>query len=250
MKGRGSLVAMLAGLTALGLMLGCERIPGKPTEAQRPLLPSQVSNFDELYGHSCAGCHGGDGQLGAARPLRDPLYLALVHRDTLRQIIAQGVPGTTMPAFSNRFGGELTDKQIDIVIDGMQNRWGRPQAFTNVTLPPYSLEDARAAGAELGDPERGKAAYTTYCAHCHGPDGRGGEQGGAVVDGTYLALVSDQALRTAVIAGRVDLGMPDWREDVAGQPMTPQDIADVVAWLASHRQRLPGRLAGSGQGRE
>src|SRR5215467_4894222 len=88
MKGRGSLVAMLACLTALGLMLGCERIPGKPTEAQRPLIPSQVSNFDALYGHSCAGCHGGDGQLGAARPLRDPLYLALVHRDTLRQIIA------------------------------------------------------------------------------------------------------------------------------------------------------------------
>jgi mono/diheme cytochrome c family protein len=130
----------------------------------------------------------------------------------------------------------------------MQNRWGRPQAFTHVPLPPYSLADVRAAGAEPGDPERGKAAYITYCAHCHGPDGGGGKQGGAVVDSTYLALVSDQALRTAVIAGRVDLGMPDWREDVAGQPMTPQDITDVVAWLASHRQRLPGRLAGSGQG--
>ena len=90
-------------------------------------------------------------------------------------------------------------------------------------LPSYSLEDARAAGAEPGVPERGKTAYTTYCAHCHGPDGRGGEKGGAVVDGAYLALVSDQALRTAVIAGRVDLGMPDWREAVAGQPMTPQE---------------------------
>src|SRR5215510_10316769 len=135
MKGRGSLVAVLVGLIALGLMLSCERIPGKPTEAQRPLVPSQVSNFDEIYGHSCAGCHGGDGQLGAARPLRDPLYLALVHRDTLRQIIAQGVPGTTMPAFSERLGGGLTDAQIDIVIEGMQNRWGRPQAFTHMTLP-------------------------------------------------------------------------------------------------------------------
>ena len=250
MKGRGYLIAILSGLMACGLMLGCDRIPGKPTEAQRPLLSSQVSNFNEIYGRSCAGCHGGDGQLGAARPLRDPLYQALVRHDTLRQIIARGVPGTTMPAFSERFGGGLTDTQIDMVIDGMQNRWGRPQAFTPVTLPPYSLEDASTAGVEPGDLERSKTAYTTYCAHCHGPDGRGGEQGGAVVDGTYLALVSDQALRTAVIAGRVDLGMPDWREDVAGQPMTPQDIADVVAWLASHRQRLPGRLAGSGQGRE
>jgi cytochrome c oxidase cbb3-type subunit 3/ubiquinol-cytochrome c reductase cytochrome c subunit len=248
MKGRGYLVAVLAGLTAFGLMLGCDRLPGKPAEAQRPLLPSQVTNFEALYGRSCAGCHGGDGQMGPARPLRDPLYLALVRRDTLRQIIAQGVSGTTMPAFAERLGGGLTDTQIAIVIDGMQTRWGRSPAFTSVTLPPYSLEDARAAGAEPGDAERGKTAYTTYCAHCHGPDGRGGEKGGAVVDSAYLALVSDQALRTAVIAGRVDLGMPDWREAVAGQPMTPQDIADIVAWLASHRPRLPGRPAGAGQG--
>ncbi len=248
MKGRGYCVAVLAGLTAFGLTLGCERIPGKPTEAQRPLPSSQVSNFDDLYGRSCAGCHGGDGQLGAARALRDALYLALVRQDTLRQIIAQGVPGTTMPAFSDRFGGGLTDKQIDLLIDGMQNRWGRPQAFANVSLPPYSLEDARAAGAEPGDLERGQTAYTTYCAHCHGADGRGGEQGGAVVEGAYLALVSDQALRTAVIVGRVDLGMPDWREAVAGRLMTPQEIVDVVAWLVSHRQRFPGRPAGAGQG--
>jgi cytochrome c oxidase cbb3-type subunit 3 len=249
MKRRGVLIAVLASLMACGLVLGCDRVPGKPTETQRPLLASQVSNFDELYGRSCAGCHGGDGQMGAARPLRDPLYLALVRRETLRQMIAQGVPGTTMPAFAERFGGGLTDTQIDILINGMQNRWGHPQAFTNATLPPYSLEDASAAGVEPGDLERGKTAYTTYCAHCHGSDGRGGEKGGAVVDGAYLALVSDQALRTAVIAGRVDLGMPDWREAVAGQPMTPQDIADVVAWLASHRQRFPGQPSGAGQGR-
>ena len=248
MKGRGYCVAVLLGLTAFGLVIGCDRIPGKPTEAQRPHIATEVSNFDALYGRSCAGCHGGDGQLGAARPLRDPLYLALIPQDTLRQIIAQGVPGTTMPAFSERFGGGLTDKQIDILIDGMQNKWRRPQAFTSLTLPPYSLKDAIAAGAEPGDPERGKIAYTTYCAHCHGPDGRGGQKGGAVVDGAYLALVSDQSLRTAVIAGRLDLGMPDWREAVAGQPMTPQELADVVAWLASHRQRLPGRPAGAGQG--
>ena len=239
MKGRSALIVVLTGLAAWSLVLGCDRIPGKPTEAQRPLLSSQMSNFDDLYGRSCAGCHGGDGQLGAARPLRDPLYLVLVHRDTLWQIIAQGVPGTTMPAFSDRFGGGLTDKQIDILIDGMQNRWGRPQAFTHVALPPYSLADARAAGAEPGDAERGKTAYTTYCVHCHGPEGRGGEQGGAVVEGAYLALVSDQALRTAVIAGRLDLGMPDWRANIAGRPMSPQEISDVVAWLASHRPVAP-----------
>jgi mono/diheme cytochrome c family protein len=249
MKGRGTLVAVLAVFTAFALVSGCDRVPGKPTEAQRPVLSAQVTDFDDLYGRFCAGCHGGDGQMGAARPLRDPLYLALVRQDTLRRIIAQGVPGTTMPAFAIRSGGGLTDQQIDILVDKMQTLWGRPQAFTHVTLPPYSLANAITTGAESGDPERGTTAYTTYCAHCHGPDGRGGEHGGAVVEGAYLALVSDQALRTAVIAGRVDLGMPDWREAVAGHPMTPQEITDVVAWLAAYRPRLLDRSSGAGQGR-
>jgi cytochrome c oxidase cbb3-type subunit III len=241
MKRQGYCVAVLAGLTALGLMIGCDRLPGKPTAAQQHIASAQVRDFGALYGRFCAGCHGSDGQMGAARPLRDPLYLALVPQDTLRQIIAQGVPGTTMPAFSERLGGGLTDTQIDILVEEMQQQWGRPQAFTSLVLPPYSLDDAIAAGAEPGDAERGKTVYRTYCAHCHGPDGRGDKQGGAVIDGAYLALVSDQALRTAVIAGRLDLGMPDWREAVAGRPMAPQDLADVVAWLTSHRPPLPGR---------
>jgi cytochrome c oxidase cbb3-type subunit III len=55
------------------------------------------------------------------------------------------------------------------------------------------------------------------------------------VDPAYLALVSDQALRTAVVAGRPDLGMPDWRGAHASEPLGAQEVSDVVAWMASHR---------------
>ena len=101
--------------------------------------------------------------------------------------------------------------------------------------------EAVAEGVSPGDHERGREVYAVACAGCHGADGRGGRQGGSVVDATYLALVSDQALRTAVIAGRTDLGMPDWRGDPQSQALTPQQIADVVAWLASHRVAVVGR---------
>ena len=37
---------------------------------------------------------------------------------------------------------------------------------------------------------------------------------------TFLALVSDQNLRTTVIAGRPDLGHPDWQHCVPGRAMT------------------------------
>jgi cytochrome c oxidase cbb3-type subunit III len=218
------------------LAAGCDRMPGKPNPEERWKLATEVTDFSQLYAQNCSGCHGADGRLGAARPLNDPLYLALVTDDTLRQMIAHGVPGTSAPAFAQQVGGPLTDKQIDVLVEGMRSRWGATESFKNVALPPYSLRDASAKGSGPGDPKRGAAAYQTYCAQCHGKDGSGGPKGGSVINPAYLALVSDQALRTAVIVGRSDLGMPDWRANISGRPMSPQEISDVVAWLASHRQ--------------
>jgi hypothetical protein len=63
-------------------------------------------------------------------------------------------------------------------------------------------------------------------------------QTGSIVDATYLALVSDQSLRSIILAGRPDLGMPDWRSDVTGtnaRALTDQQVTDIVAWIGSHR---------------
>ena len=97
--------------------------------------------------------------------------------------------------------------------------------------------------APLGDAVRGASAYGTYCASCHGAKGEGGSAPGSIVDPAYLTLVSDRALRATVVVGRSDLGMPDWRSDVKGRPMSGTEIADVVAWLAAQRPALPGSPA-------
>jgi mono/diheme cytochrome c family protein len=158
--------------------------------------------------------------------------------------------GTAMPAFAANAGGVLTEAQIDALVSGMLARWSQPSAFTDVSLPPYDAAEAIANGSGArGDPERGWAVYATACAGCHGADGNGGAQGGSVVDASYLALVSDHALWTAVIAGRTDLGMPDWRQDIPGQALTLQEIADVVAWLVSQRRPVVGRTASSAEAR-
>jgi len=65
------------------------------------------------------------------------------------------------------------------------------------------------------------------------------------VHSSYLALASDQHLRTTVIAGRSDLGMPDWRGQIAGRALSPAEISDVVAWLVTKRTPVPGRPGGS-----
>jgi len=210
-------------------------MPGKPTKAERPVLPSEVMGFEALYSHNCAGCHGGDGKLGASLPLNVPVYLTWAGKENLIRITSEGIAGTTMPAFVDSAGGTLTEQQIESLITQMLSRWGEPGATKNAQLPSY-----RGPGS-TSNPEQGAKAYQTFCERCHGKDGKGGPKGGSIVDGAYLALVSDQALRTLVVVGRQDLGMPDWRGYVKGRPMTPQEIDDVVGWMASQRKRFPGQ---------
>jgi cytochrome c oxidase cbb3-type subunit III len=225
------IVTAAATLLVVGLSASCDRLPGKPDEAARWKRPTEVVDFNHLYAENCSGCHGADGRLGPARPLNDPLYLALVNDENLRQAIAQGVPRTTMPAFEQRQGGNLTDEQIKVLVQGIRSRWARSDQFNAVTLPAYRTEQ----NSKSGDVSHGLVVYKSYCSQCHDADGRGHPKGGAIVDPNYLALVSDQSLRTTVIAGRSDLGKPDWRHNVPGRPMSPQEISDVVAWIASHR---------------
>src|SRR5712671_1086358 len=142
------------------VLLGC----GSRTEQY--ILPDQVTEFDALYESNCVGCHGRDGRLGAARPLNDPVFLAVIGKQQLRQIIANGVPKTAMPAFANTAGGSLTDQQITILADQIDQRWSRPGDFAAVALPPYS--------ADLGDAKAGAIVFRTKCASCHGEDGTGG----------------------------------------------------------------------------
>ncbi len=217
-------------LLAIIFAMSCDRLPGKPDEAARWRRPTEVMDFDQLYAQNCSGCHGADGRLGAARPLNDPLYLALVNDEVLRQVIAQGVPRTAMPAFVQEHGGNLTDEQIKVLVQGIRSRWARDEKF-NFSLPGYET----AKDSKSGDVPRGLIVYQTYCAQCHDADGRGIPKGGSILDPNYLALVSDQSLRTTVIVGRSDLRKPDWRDNVRGRPMSPQEISDVVAWIASHR---------------
>jgi mono/diheme cytochrome c family protein len=150
------------------------------------------------------------------------------------------VPGTAQPAFALSAGGPLTDPQIDVLVRGIEDRWRRGGVVQGTAIPPYDA--GVAAGHEPGNADRGRAVFAAACARCHGDDGRGGRRGGDVADPSYLALVSDQHLRTTIIAGRSDLGMPDWRGDGGASPLTPQQITDVVAWLVGQRRAVPGRL--------
>jgi cytochrome c oxidase cbb3-type subunit III len=204
---------------------GCDQLPGKPKPSDRWEPPEAEKNFQVLFKDNCRACHAGETNIGASISMRDPLYLAIIPRDVLRKIIAEGIPGTTQPAFAKANGGELTDEQVDIIVNGILD-WGKSAQLTKTNLPPYS--------APLGSADHGSEVYNRFCASCHGQVGQKGKAG-SILEPDYLQLVSDQYLRSVTIAGRPELGMPNYQNLVPNQPMSDQDIADIVAWLASHR---------------
>src|SRR4029077_19344081 len=96
-------------LFARGLF-GCANAPGRPGPGEMPIVPSEVSDFGTLYQQNCAGCHGAEGKGGAAIALANPVYLAIADDSILQRAAANGIPGTSMPAFARSAGGMLTDK--------------------------------------------------------------------------------------------------------------------------------------------
>lgn len=220
----------------LGLLWlsGCSASHGQPPVESEPLAPKEVLEFRALYGSNCSGCHGVDGRGGAAIALADPVYLAIADDKVVHNAIAEGVNGTSMPAFAEGAGGMLTDKQIDALTSGIRSRWSKPRVLDGANPPSYAAKAA-------GDAHRGQAAYATYCASCHGEHGAGSSKGSAIANDSLLALMSDQGLRTIVITGRPELGAPDWRSNVLGKPMSDQEVTDVVAWLTSMRTQTPGQ---------
>src|SRR6266849_4960716 len=221
------LILGVVGFSAFGLC-GCANAPGRPVPGDMPIVPSEISDFNILYGQNCAGCHGSGGKGGAAIALGDPVYLAIADDAILGRAATNGIPGTSMPAFAQSAGGMLTGKQVDIIVHGIRERWSKPDVLRGANPPPYS-------SSEPGDTSRGAEVYAAYCSSCHGAGGRGGQKASSIVDGSFLALVSDQGLRTIVIVGRPELGAPDWRGNIPGKPMSDQEVTDVVAWLASQR---------------
>lgn len=230
-------------LVSAGCMasIGCSHIPGRPGPGPEVVRPEEVLAFPVLYQQNCAACHGDHGKSGAAIPLANPVYLAVVGEDHLRDTIAKGVPGRLMPPFAKSSGGMLTDQQVTLLAQGILREWSRPGVLASQTPPAYQ-------STLTGDTGRGQQAFSAFCARCHGAAGEGhtsdakdnASKLGSIVDPSYLALISDQDLRSITIAGRPDEGMPDWRSD-GTQPLTDQQITDIITWLASKRTADPGQ---------
>lgn len=232
MKGICAAGAVL-GLVAASLLTGC-RLPGKPGPGHVPQRPDDVSDFQTLYAQNCQACHGVQGRDGMAVSLASPAYIAYAGRDHIVQATEKGVGGSLMPAFVTSEGGLLTDRQIRVLADGIVTRWADAPSLHGVAPPPYESQ-------VQGDAAAGEELYRADCQACHAP----GPQ--SILSATYLALVSDGGLRSLLVAGKPSQGMPDWR-GYPGGPLSDKQLADLVAFLGSHRSAAPGQPYPNRQG--
>jgi mono/diheme cytochrome c family protein len=209
---------ILVGVLALS---SCET-PGYRAAQERVIRPGEIANFEVLYAQNCSACHGPKGEGALTAGIGNPAYLAIADDSTIRETIAKGRRGTPMSAFARSEGGMLTDAQIGILVAGLRQRAGHDPAGNP---PPY-------ASTQAGDSAHGRQVFTESCARCHGA--------GNIDNPSYLSLVTDQHLRTVIIVGMPNFGMPDWRG--YSKPLSDAEITDLVAWLAAQRQSFSAEV--------
>ncbi len=167
-------------------------------------------------------------------------------------------PKNTMPAWGDT--KKLTPQQIADLIAYVMSLTPAPGATTSVTSTatltstdgvarPSNPGDAGQALLLTGDPAAGKTVFVDNCQKCHGDQGVGGVQNPGSTDGTIPPLNPiDDAIASKdpkIFAFNIDLfvehgstpegpnpkdKMPAWGDT---QKLTPQQIADVIAYLIS-----------------
>ena len=214
MMRKHSLPKSLSVVCLLVLGAGCEQLPGKPAlRVPAPTLDT-AAGFTAFYADRCAGCHGVDGTHGPARPLRDGAYLASIPEVSLLAILRDGESGTRMPGFGGTAITGVSDDALRAFIAGLKTAW-MPK-----TAQPSAVPWLQAS--ITGDVALGEKLFADHCASCHTNTSN-------IQDPFYLRLVSDQHLRTSIVFGRSDLGMPG-----AAGPFQASDGAKVNAVLSAN----------------
>src|SRR5947209_382485 len=84
-----------------------------------------------------------------------------------------------------------------------------------------TISIALAASAQDSGNDSGKQQFQARCAGCHGDDGTGGAHGPSIVETRRLRAPTREAVRSLILTGTPDAGMPAFR--------IPEAQADAIA---------------------
>ena len=128
--------------------IGCPESPrGLNNGRRRTTLSTSRSSTRR----TAVGCHGAQGEISGAIALDNPMYLAVVPRETLRTIIATGVAGTAMIGFSEEHGG-LPHRKADRHPCGRHQRLGEESTLRSIAGLQWSPRKRRPGRKPLSRP--------------------------------------------------------------------------------------------------
>lgn len=90
-------------------------------DARSNQLESLVAQGEGIWDTNCSGCHGLNGEGGVGPALNSQQFLQAATNEQASRLIAVGVPGTQMGAWSLDFGGPLTTEQIKAVTEFLRS---------------------------------------------------------------------------------------------------------------------------------
>jgi ubiquinol-cytochrome c reductase cytochrome c subunit len=106
------MVLLLVGFVAYRV-----REPSLRRAATRAQTTSYTAIGRELFSANCAQCHGKQATGGGSAPtLNSTQFLKSTVDDQISALVAGGVSGTEMPAWSLNYGGTFTDEQVRQVV--------------------------------------------------------------------------------------------------------------------------------------
>jgi mono/diheme cytochrome c family protein len=204
--------------------------PDKIEQKYRALHPVPLTG-EQVYQQYCAACHGNgtytrwDKKFGRFIPaIRGASLAASATQEYFRTNIENGRPGTQMPGWGSHAGG-LLPEEISSVIEYLRNGASAPSSSATLTV--------------RGNDARGLNLYLRNCEGCHGMSGRGGlapEIGNPV----FQTAANDDLILRTIRFGRVGTPMPAFQR-ADGAVFSDQDLADVLAYLRSLRERTGQR---------
>ena len=112
---------LAAGLVFMALLLiGFVTYRVREPSLRREATRSQTINYTAIghqtFAASCAQCHGKNASGGSAPTLNSKEFLKSTSDAQIAALVAGGVPGTEMPAWSIDYGGTLTAEQVQQIV--------------------------------------------------------------------------------------------------------------------------------------
>jgi mono/diheme cytochrome c family protein len=211
--------------------------PSGRAENRARLSASLTDQGQDLYATSCASCHGATGEGVDAPALNSQQFLAAADDTQIRSLIAHGVPGTAMAAYSLDFGGFFTSEQIEAIATYLRSLeptapdrpdWQRPSQQGDAV--DDHDEDLPEPADHDGEEEQGQStpevepkpepfdaaeAFANTCARCHGADLNGSDDGPPLGPSSHSLAEPDEHLVEAITFGRDE--MPAFLDELTGE---------------------------------